>query len=605
MRHQTVQRVFRMHRRLASPLQSCVGACAVALGWLTATAPAEPPRPERADFVVTNAHVLTVDARFRRAQAVAVRAERIVAVGSDRAVARWIGPDTRVLDGRGRTVMPGVIDSHTHAWRASVSELDGPQPVFDSIADALQHIRAEAAHKPPGAWIVLQRVYPTRLREGRLPTKAELDTVAPVHPVLWNAGPVCVVNSKALEVSGITRDTPSPPPGEIVKDPRTGEPTGLLREAAQLLKLDAGPRKPTPAEQRAALKHLYQLYNQHGITSIGERRGDPEVIALCRELAARGELTVRVNLTRILQPVPRSLEEAIRQLDTFTHAPDGQRPYGPTGVGDDWVRIGPFKLWLDGGVLIGTAFMREPWGIGPTYQITDPNYRGILNVPTNLLNDLLLAAAQRGWQLTAHCAGEAATDVLLDAYEYIHRRVDIRSRRFQIIHGNFTSPENLARCRRLGVAVDVQPAWLYKDGASLLHTLGERRMRWFLPCRTWWEHGIRLAGGSDHMIGLDSVRSTNPWNPWLGMWIALTRQTERGGVLFPSERLTREQVIRLYTINGAWLTFDEDRKGSLEPGKLADLILLDRDLLSCPVDAVRDTKVLLTMVGGTIVWEAR
>lgn len=578
---------------------------AVALALFTGITLAGWVRSAPADYVITNAQVLTVDARFSKAQALAVHGERIVAVGSHRALARYIGPATRVLDARGHTVMPGLIDSHTHAYRASVSELDGPQPVFDSIADALRHIRSEAARTPPGTWIVLQRVYPTRLAEGRLPTKAELDAAAPAHPVLWNAGPVCVVNSKALEMSGITRETPCPPPGEIVKDPQTGEPTGLLREAAHLLKVNTSTRKPTAAEQRAALKHLYRLYNQFGITSIGERRGDPEVIELCRDLAARGELTLRVNLTRVMQPVPHSLEDAIRLLDSFTNAPPGQPAYGPTGVGDDWVRIGPFKLWLDGGMLIGTAFMREPWGVGETYQITDPHYRGILNVPTNILNGLLLAAAQRGWQLTAHCAGEAAADVLLDAYERIQKQVDIRARRFQITHGNFTSPGNLLRCRRLGVAVDLQPAWLYKDGASLLRTLGERRMKWFLPCRTWWRSGIKLAGGSDHMIGLDSFQSTNPWNPWLGMWIALTRQTERGGVLHPDERLTREQALRLYTINGAWLTFEEDRKGSLEPGKLADLILIDRDILTCPVDAVRDTRVLLTMVGGKIVWEVR
>ncbi len=574
-------------------------------GLLTLPARAERPSSESADFVITNAQVLTVDAHFSRAQAIAVRGERIVAVGGHRTVSRWIGPGTRVLDAKGRTVMPGLIDSHTHAYRASVSELDGPQPVFRSIAGALDHIRAEAARKPTGTWIVLQRVYPTRLQEGRLPTKAELDAAAPAHPVLWNAGPVCVVNSTALRVSGITRDTPSPPPGEIVKDPQTGEPTGLLREAAQLLKVNTGSRKPTAAEQRAALKHLYRLYNQFGITSIGERRGDPDVIELCRDLAARGELTLRVNLTRILQPVPRTLEEAIRQLDAMTNAPDGHPPYGPSGVGDAWVRIGAFKLWLDGGMLIGTAFMREPWGVGRTYQITDPNYRGILNVPTNILNGLLLAAAQRGWQLTAHCAGEAATDVLLDAYERIQQRMDVRSRRFQITHANFSSAQNLERCRQLGVVCDIQPAWLYKDGASLLRTLGPRRMKWFLPCRTWWRHGVTLAGGSDHMIGLDSLDSTNPWNPWLGMWIALTRQTEFGGVLDPEERLDREQAIRLYTINGAWLTFEEDRKGSLEPGKFADLIMIDRDILSCPVDAIRSTKVLLTMVGGRIVWESR
>jgi len=414
-----------------------------------------------------------------------------------------------------------------------------------------------------------------------------------------------MANSKALEMSGITRDTPNPAPGEIVKNPKTGEPTGLLREAAQLLKVGSAARKPTSVEQRRSLKHLYHLYNQQGITSIGERRGDPEVIDLCRDLEAAGELTLRVNLTRIMQPVPRDLEDAVKLLASFTNAPAGKLPYGPTGVGDDWVRIGPFKLWLDGGMLIGTAFMRQPWGTGPTYQITDPDYRGILNVPTNILNGLMLEAARRGWQLTAHCAGEAATDVLLDAYENTQKEMDIRQRRFHITHANFTSTENLERCRRLGVAGDIQPAWLYKDGASLIHTLGAPRMKWFLPLKTWLDHGLIVAGGSDHMIKLDSMNSINPWNPWLGIWIAISRQTERGGLLNRRERLTREQALRLYTTYGAWLTFDETKKGSLEPGKYADLIMIDRNVLDCPMDDVRTTKVLLTMVGGKVVWEAK
>jgi len=562
----------------------------------------EPER--RADMVIQHAKVLTLDSRFRRAEALAIRGDRILTVGSDKSIARFIGPQTRVIDAQGRLVLPGLIDSHVHAYRASVSELGGAMPTFNSIAEAQQYIREQAAEKPPGSWIVLQRVYPTRLKDGRLPTKDELDAAAPNNPVYWNAGPVSMANSKALEVSGITRDTPNPPPGEVVKDLKTGEPTGLLREAAQLLKLDAAARKVTTDEQRRALKHLYRLYNEQGITSIGERRGDPEVIDLCRDLEADGELTLRVNLTRIMQPVPRKLEAAIALLAKFTNSPAGKLPYGPTGVGDDWVRIGPFKLWLDGGMLIGTAFMREPWGVGDTYQITDPHYCGILNVPTNILNSLMLEAAKRGWQLSAHSVGEAATDVLLDAFENIQKEMDIRQRRFHIIHGNFTSPYNVERCRNLHVACDIQPAWLYKDGASLLKTLGERRMKWFLPCKTWWKNDVMLAGGSDHMVKLDSFDSTNPWNPWLGIWITLTRQTERDGVLNPWERLTREQAIRLYTINGAWLTFDEKKKGSLEPGKYADLIMIDRDILKCPVDEVRSTKVLLTMVGGKVVWES-
>jgi predicted amidohydrolase YtcJ len=226
-----------------------------------------------------------------------------------------------------------------------------------------------------------------------------------------------------------------------------------------------------------------------------------------------------------------------------------------------------------------------------------------LNVKPEVLNPLYFEAAKRGWQLTAHCTGEASMDVLLDCYSAIQQRMDIRHRRFEICHANFQSARNLARCAELGIVADMQPAWLYKDGASLLKTLGEKRMKWFAPFKTWLDHGLTIGGGSDHMVILDSLDSTNPWNPWLGMWIALTRQTERGAVHNRSERLTREQALRFYTINNAKLNFEEHQKGSLERGKLADLIIVDRDITKCAVDEVRTTQVLLTMTGGKIVWE--
>jgi predicted amidohydrolase YtcJ len=560
---------------------------------------------QKADLIIRNANVVTVDSRFSLAQAVAVRGDKTLAVGSNEEISGFAGSDTRVIDGKGRTVLPGLYDSHVHSYRASVSEFGAPMPVLNSLAEAFQYIRKQAAQQPANSWIVLERVYPTRMKEGRLPTKAELDAAAPNNPVYWNCGPVSMANSKALEVSGITAETPNPVPGEIVKDPKTGVPNGLLRNAAQLLKVVAPTRKPTAQEQREAVKHLHQLYNQQGITSIGERRAETDAIDLFRDLAKSGELSVRVNCTRLMEPVPRTLDEAIKKLDELAHGPDGKGDYGPTGVGDDRVRIGPLKVFLDGGMLIGTAYMREPWGVSDTYQITDPNYRGLLNVKPEILNPLYQEAAKRGWQLTAHCTGEASVDVLLDCYETIQKETDIRQRRFVISHANFQSAQNLARSCELGIVADIQPAWLYKDGASLLKTLGERRMKWFQPLKSWFDNGLDIGGGSDHMVILDSMTGTNPWNPWLGMWIALTRQTERGGVHNPSERLTRQRAIRFYTINNARLNFEEREKGSLERGKYADLIMIDRDVLKCPADEVRSTKVLLTMVGGQVVWEGK
>lgn len=566
-----------------------------------------------ADFVIHRANVITVNLNQPSAEAIATRGDKIIFVGKNSDAQKFIGANTRVLDAKGKTVLPGIYDSHVHSYRASVSEMNGGAPFIRSLDEAQRWIREQVSAKPPGSWIILERVYATRLQEGRLPTKAELDQAAPNNPVHWNSGPVSVANSKALEVSGITRATSNPTPGEIVRD-ANGEPTGLLRNAAHMLKSASSAFKPTAAEQRAAVKKLHSLYNRQGITSIGERRTETEAIDLFRNLEKTGELTVRINCTRMMEPVPKTLDEALKKLDELTfgsserehRTSNTEHPtsnYGPTGVGDDWVRIGPLKVLLDGGMLIGTAYMREPWGVSDVYQINDPNYRGLLNVKPAILNPLYLEAARRGWQLAAHCTGEASPDVLLDCYENIHAEMDLRDRRFLVTHANFQFADSLKRFQSMGIAADVQPAWLYKDGASLRQTLGERRMQSFQPLKTCFDEGICIGGGSDHMVQLDSFDSTNPWNPWLGMWVAITRHTERGKVDKPEQRLSREQAIRLYTINNAFLNFDERKKGSLEPGKLADLILIDRNVLTCPVDEIKNTKVLLTMVGGKIVWQ--
>ena len=219
------------------------------------------------------------------------------------------------------------------------------------------------------------------------------------------------------------------------------------------------------------------------------------------------------------------------------------------------------------------------------------------------LEFILHEGAKRGWQMTAHTAGEGAMDVLLDAYEATAKKIAIRDLRFCITHANFPSQRNLERCKRLGVVADVQPAWLWKDGTTLQKILGDARIRWFQPYKTWMEY-TTIGGGSDHMIRTDSVKATNPWNPWLGMWCTLTRFTEGGKLLFPEERLTREQAIRLYTINNAYLTHEEDRKGSLEVGKLGDLIIVDRDPLTCSLRDFLDITVLKTIVGGRVVYSA-
>jgi hypothetical protein len=552
-----------------------------------------------ADLIIHHAKVVTVDAKSSIAEAVAIQDGKIVAVGEDAEVFKLKGPKTRVIDADGKMVLPGLMDSHSHPVGAALSEWKAPLPDPRSLKEVFAYIRKQAETTPEGNWIVLRYAFPTRLDDARFPTKAELDEAAPRHPVLYHAGPAGIVNSLALKVSGITKDTPNPAAGEVVKDAETGQPTGMIRNAYGVLKgVPSESAAAKPADRRAAVKKLFALYNERGLTSVADRNGSRADLDLYRELAGTGELTLRVNVARGFNPTGTPEQVAKR----FNELPGADNLGGPTGVGDDWVRVGPIKLFLDGGMLNGTAFMRQPWPKGPTYQVTQDEYRGLQFIPQDQLRMVIEEGVKRKWQMTAHTAGEGAMDELLDAYEFVDRVRPIKDLRLCITHANFPSKRNLERCKKLGVVADVQPAWLYKDGTTLLNVLGKERVRWFQPYKSWLEY-TTIGGGSDHMLRFDPLKSTNPWDPWLGIAVTLHRTTERGTTLFPEEALTREQAIRLYTINNAYITHEEKSKGSLEVGKLGDVILIDRDVLTCPVKDVAETKVLLTVVGGKVVYE--
>ncbi|MCE9529747.1 MAG: amidohydrolase [Planctomycetes bacterium] len=554
-----------------------------------------------ADLIIHNGKVVTVDAKFTIVEAVAVKDGRILTVGTNKAALKHKGAKTRVIDAGGKIVMPGLMDSHTHPLGAALSEWKEPLPELRSLKNVFDYITAKTKTTPKGSWIVVRYAFPTRLDDARFPTKAELDAVAPDHPVLYHAGPAGICNSMALQVSKVTKDTPNPGNGVVVKDPKTGEPTGMLRSAYGVLKgVPGDDPSVSHNEKLEALKKLFRLYNEQGLTSIADRNGGRDSLDFYHELKKKDELTVRVNVARSFGS-GGNREAIIKRLEEL---PGNDKLGGPTGAGDDWIRIGPIKLFLDGGMLNGTAFMRQPWPKTPTYQVTEDDYRGLLFIQPEQLVMVLEEAAKRKWQMTAHTAGEGAMDNLLDAYEMVNRMTPIKDLRFCITHANFPSKRNLERCKELGVCADIQPAWFYKDGTTMLKEIGKERVRWFQPYKSWLEY-TTIGGGSDHMLGYDSVKATNPWNPWLGIAVTLHRVTERGSEINPEEKLTREQAIRLYTINNAYLHHEEKVKGSLEPGKYADIIMVDRDILKVPEKEVADTKVLLTVVNGKVVFERK
>lgn len=548
------------------------------------------------ELILHHGKIVTVDAQFRIVEALAVSQDKLLAVGSNSEVLQLAGPQTVLIDLQGKTVIPGLIDSHVHATGAAIYEFDHPVPEMDTVADVLRYIASRAEALEDGEWIVVNQVFITRLRDQRYPTRKELDQAAPQNPVMFRTGPDCALNSLALQLSGIDRDfrIPEGESGLIERDPSTGEPTGILRNAARFVKVKFPGRAPTFQEKRERLRQLLADYNAVGITSIADRNAGAEAIELYQSLLQNEQLTCRVFLSYSVNG-QAEWDEVQRQIQRAAEHPLYQ--YNP------WIWLRGVKVFLDGGMLTGSAYMKQPWGISDIYSIRDPEYRGLLFIPEDRLENMARYALERDLQFTAHAVGDGAVEALIRAYTNIDREMPVRARRPCITHCNFMSPEAIAQMKNLGIVADLQPAWLWLDGATLLKQFGEERLTWFQPYHTLFEEGVIVGGGSDHMQKIGSRRSVNPYNPFLGMWITVARIPRRmDRPLHPEQRLTREQALRLYTIHNAHLTFEEHLKGSLEPGKYADFVILTTDLLSCPEEQLADIEVAATYVGGRKVY---
>ncbi|MFQ5912684.1 MAG: amidohydrolase [Nitrospinota bacterium] len=554
---------------------------------------------QRADYLFLNGRVLTLDKKSTTAQAAAVRGDRILTVGRTASLKKLAGPRTEVLDLRGKILLPGFVDTHAHMDREGLKHLYPSLAGARSIADIQGVIRREVRRSKPGEWIVTMPIGEppyyfdplNTIQEGRPPRREELDAVAPENPVYirgiwgyWGRPPIIsAANSLALRLAGITRTTRAPHRRiQIEKDPRTGEPTGVFREMNYIPTLEFTLLKVAPRftaiDRVRALRRSMQVYNAYGITSAYEGHGvAPEVIAAYREVWTRREMTVRVYL--VLSPTWGSVSEAERVMADWA-------AFGGRGFGDEWLKIGGVFLEYGGNRQMAKTLEREVpytgWA-GFFYKAHTPGeFRR-------------LAGLAGRHHLRVHTIASYDLEGPLQALEDLAQEIPLKDLRPVFVHVLFATPDQIRRMRRLDIRATTIPLnLLWKRGVFLLDDL--RSAARAVPLRSF------LRAGHPCALSTDNV----PPNPMHILWAAEARKERTTGqVLGARECVPREDLLRAFTSHGAYLSFEENQKGSLEPGKLADLVILSEDPLSIPIDGLRDIEVLLTMVGGKIVYQRR
>ncbi|MCJ7770017.1 amidohydrolase [Candidatus Bathyarchaeota archaeon] len=564
------------------------------------------------DMVLVNGKIITVNGRDEIAEAVAVTNGMITKVGSTEAVSFLVGDDTLVIDLNGRAVLPGLTDAHVHmvsdaAKAADPERLDCRDlyhPEIRSIEDLLNRIRVYASKREKGKWIQAEAspMQPFRMEDRRFPDKNDLDTATTEYPVAITFGAhVTVANTLALRLANITRDTPDPVGGWIEKDD-AGEPTGILREKARPLVLnlvDPGGREsnedyikrglPIPEmsrytynDMKEGLELACQRCLEKGCTTVHDVVTSADQIRAYQEMLAEGKLHMRINLlVRIFESQIRA--ESLLNLGLLS------------GFGNDWLKIGSAKISVDGGLTGCNAAFYEPY-------LHEPDNSGVIRVPQETLNDLVSRFNKAGMQLAIHAMGDRAFDMVLTAYEKALSQFPRTNHRHRIEHGpaNFLcTPERTRKMKELGIEpVPNIGLFLYYTGDTLLEVLGPKRMEDAFPFKRLINEGFRLANGTDApgYIPVDPLREIS---------VCVTRKTWAGQLIAPDESISVLDAIRIHTINAAYAEFAEEKKGSIEQGKLADLIVLSRDPLTIPPEEIRQILVDYTIVDGRIVYERK
>ena len=537
------------------------------------------------DLILLNGKIRTLAHDRAVVEALASAGGRIVATGKSDVIRRLAGPDTRQIDLQNKIAIPGLTDTHVHLSEKGTAEkeyLDCRDFYTEvhTIPEILERLARRASELPKGSWIVAHGspMQDFRLKDKRFPDRHDLDRAAPDYPVSIAFGAhITIANSKALALAGIGRDSSDPAGGVIRRDPRSGEPTGELHERAQLILKKVVPEF-TYLELKDGIVYALNQCLERGVTTIHDIVRSAEPVRAYQELLREGRLHVRVSL------LPRVIESHIGSKSLIELGLT-------TGFGDEWLRIGGVKMSIDGGITGRNACFYEPYE-------DDPHNHGIIRIPQDELNETVLQCHQAGLRCCVHAIGDRAFDMALDAYENAIEKSPRKDHRHRIEHmGNWLStPERMQRMVRSGIIAIPNISIGYYVGDAILDCVGEKRLAKAFPFRTLLRNGVILAGGSD-------APGYWPVDPLRDIGACVSRRMRWGEVLVPEERISAAEAFAMHTTTAAYVGFEENDKGTLEVGKLADIAILAEDPFEVPPERIKDIPVEMTIVGGEVKYQ--
>ncbi|HEV3252774.1 MAG TPA: amidohydrolase [Candidatus Acidoferrales bacterium] len=536
------------------------------------------PASSSADLVLTKGAIYTGDPQRPRVEAIAVRGEWIVAAGSNDEVHKWIGPKTQVVDLRGAFAMPGFNDAHVHFGYAAAEKMAVAIEGARSLEEFQRRVRDRLSDFTPGEWITGRGWDHTLWPEKRFPTRQDLDAVSRDHPMFFARvdGHVGVANSLALKLCGITRETADPPGGRILHDPKTGEPTGMLEEDAAMDLVRSRIPGLSATQRRRGIELVIAEASRNGITS-AQDNSDWADFLVYKQLKSEGKLPLRIT-EWLPFTAPLDQLEALRKQG---------------GSSDPWLKTGPLKGFLDGSLGSRTAALLAPYA-------DDPGNSGILRMDPDDLKKMAIERDRAGFQIAFHAIGDRANRVALDTFAAVRVANGERDRRDRVEHAQVVAAGDIERFAALDVIASMQPCHLLTDERWTDARLGTGRSVDVHAWNSMKKHGVRLAFGTDYPV--------EPISPLRGLYACVTRELPEGGPAGgwrPQEKLSIEDCIGNYTLGSAYAQFEEQRKGQLTPGKLADVVVLSADITRIPPHELLRVQVRMTLTGGRIVYEER